>query len=105
MGEGLLMAIHNGRFEPITENSIRILESGDTRITEALDTRITDSVTYNSGVGILIATPRVITFYSRMYIKINSLWKEIIVNAKHSSIWQYPLKVYKKTNEIWKRAK
>lgn len=99
------MAIHNGKFESIIENSTRITETGDTRITEALDTRITDSVTYNTGVSTLVASPRVIYFYSRMYIKINSLWKEIIVHAKNSSIWQYPLKMYKKTNDIWKRAK
>lgn len=99
------MTIHNGKFEPITESSTRILESGDTRITEASDVRIVDSTTYNTGTSTFIVTPRVIPFYSRMYIKVNSLWKESVASVKSSGVWTYSLKMYNKVNGLWKRVK
>lgn len=96
--------IHNGNFEPILDTPIRILENGDVRITEDSDTRITDGVRYSSAESGLHANPKLIKFTSRIFWKLNNIWKQGFFFVKNNGVWQMPTKVYRKINSIWKRV-
>lgn len=95
--------VHQGNFEPLNQNFTRILEDGNTRVTQSSDTRITDTVLTNTIESTFYAKVTYIPFYSRVYIKINSVWKQVFPNAKHNAVWKVPQKVYSKINNIWKR--
>jgi hypothetical protein len=97
------MTIHNGTFEPLVLTSPRDTEISDNRITEGLDNRIVDGFSINSIESSLTATPRLIPFNGKFFIKRSGVWKESFPSVKRAGTWVSPLKMYRYTNNVWKR--
>jgi len=98
------MAIHQGNVEPLELSLVRILENGDTRFTEAGDTRVTNIIKRNVAESTLYSNAVKLDFFIRMFIKLDSTWKQFFPYAKVNGVWQVPLKMYKKIHSIWKRV-
>lgn len=92
-----------GQFQKETKNLERITESGDLRVTEDNNIRITDDLDINLGYSTLIVRSRYIPFVSRIFNRINSIWKNSQIFVKFHNIWMLPIKGYKKISGIWKR--
>lgn len=83
----------------------RITEENDTRITEDGDVRITNFITVNTIEGSIIANPTFIPFTSTAYIKLNSVWQEVVdVDVNKLGSWSNNLdKIYRNMSGKWKR--
>jgi hypothetical protein len=96
--------IHNGNFQPVTDNLTRILENGDTRVTEISDIRITDNILFSGAESGIYANPSLIKFTTRVFYKINNVWKQGFFFVKNNGVWQAPSKMYRYINNFWKRV-
>jgi hypothetical protein len=95
--------IHNANFEPVILNLTRVTENGDIRFTENSNTRITNDIYTSKGISGIYANALLIPFTSRLFYKLNTLWKQFFVFVKNNNIWKVPQKAYAKYNGFWKR--